>query len=137
MYGKFVKGQNAERDQLDWGTMGWFSRPATTGAGDLVVMEVELQPGFGHDFHKHPEQEEVIYVVAGTVEQWLDQEREYLEAGDAIFISADVVHATFNTSNVPAKLLVSLGPCVGDEGYQLVDVSDQEPWQSLRKTQSV
>jgi len=137
MNGKFITGKDAERDQLEWGRMGWFSRPATTGASQLVVMEVELQPGFGHDFHKHPDQEEVIYVVEGTVEQWLEQDRQLLESGDAIYIDADVVHATFNTSNVLAKLLVSLGPCVGDEGYQLVDVSNEAPWNTLRNTESV
>lgn len=135
MNGKFIDGKSAERDTLDWGRMGWFSRPATTGASQLVSMEVELQPGFGHDFHKHPEQEEVIYVIEGMIEQWLEEERQMLEAGDAIFISPDIVHASFNTSNTPAKLLVSLSPCVGEEGYQLVDVSDQEPWRSLRNTQ--
>jgi quercetin dioxygenase-like cupin family protein len=132
MKGKFITGLEAERDRLDWGTMGWFSRPATTSAKDLVVIEVDLQPGFGHNFHKHPHQEEVIYVVQGSVEQWVEQESQHLNAGDGVFIGADVVHASFNVSDAPAKLIAILGPCIGDEGYELVEVFDQEPWASLR-----
>ena len=72
MDGKFITAVAMERDHLDWGVMGWLSRPATTGAKDLVVIEVTLEPGCGHNFHKHPGQEEVIYVVAGAVEQWVE-----------------------------------------------------------------
>ncbi len=95
-------------------------------------MEVSLSPGYGHDFHKHPEQEEVIYVIAGSVEQWLEDKKQVLNAGDSVFIPADMVHASFNISDRPAKLLVTLSPSKGAEGYQLVDVYDQAPWNSLR-----
>jgi hypothetical protein len=49
-----------------------------------------------------------------------------------VFIGADAVHASFNVSTRRARLLAILGPCVGGEGYQLVDVAQQEPWASLR-----
>jgi hypothetical protein len=42
------------------------------------------------------------------------------------------VHASFNTGREAARLTVALGPCVGDGGYELVDVSTDEPWSSLR-----
>ena len=51
-----------------------------------------------------------------------------LRPGDSAFIGAGVVHASFNVSDRNAKLLAILGPCVGAEGYELVDVSRQEPW---------
>ena len=132
MNGKFITAAKMERDRLDWGVMGWLSRPATTGAKDLVVIEVTLEPGGGHNFHKHPGQEEVIYVVAGAVEQWVEKESAILRPGDGVFIGADVVHASFNTGSESARLIAILGPCVGDAGYQLVEVFGEEPWASLR-----
>ena len=132
MSGKFIPATEADREQLDWGALAWLSRPQTTGAKDLVVIEVSLSPGGGHNFHKHPDQEEVIYVIEGTVEQWLRDEKQMLSSGDSVFIPADVVHASFNTSDAPAKLLAILGPCVSDEGYQLVEVADEAPWNTLR-----
>ena len=132
MSGKFIPAAQADREQLDWGTLAWLSRPTTTEAEQLVVIEVNLSPGHGHNFHKHPEQEEVIYVIEGSIEQWLRQEKRMLNPGDSVFIPADTVHASFNVSSRPAKLLAILGPCVGPEGYQLVDVSGDAPWNSLR-----
>jgi quercetin dioxygenase-like cupin family protein len=132
MIGKFVPSTEATREQLDWGVLGWLSRTPDTGAQQLVVIEVELMPGFGHNFHKHPDQEEVIYVVDGQIEQWLEKDSQVLSNGDSAFIAPNVVHASFNVSDKPAKLLAILGPCMGNGGYELVEVFDQEPWKSLR-----
>ncbi|MCP5521756.1 MAG: cupin domain-containing protein [Verrucomicrobiales bacterium] len=132
MKGKFVIGTEITRDRLEWGEMGWISRPADTQAGSICEIEVTLEPGFGHNFHKHPRQEEVIHVLAGEIEQWLETEKCTLKGGDSVFIPPDVVHASFNVGNVTAKLLVVLSPCVGDGGYELVDVSTEAPWNGLR-----
>jgi len=132
MNGKFVPGSAAERETLDWGSLGWMSRPSSTEAQDLTVIEVTLNPGGGHNFHKHPDQEEVIYVIEGEVEQWLEQKSQVLKPGDSVFIKADIVHASFNHSANPAKLLAILGPCVGEGGYVSVEVADQAPWKDLR-----
>jgi hypothetical protein len=49
-----------------------------------------------------------------------------------VYLDADVVHASFNVGSETAHLQVVLAPAVGDEGYQLVDVSSEQPWASLR-----
>jgi quercetin dioxygenase-like cupin family protein len=128
----FVKQAGIAVDNLDWGDIGWRARPENTGCKTFVVMDVSLEPGFGHDFHKHPEQDEMIIVKAGQVEQWIGEEHTLLEAGDSVYLDADVVHASFNEGSETAHLQVILAPAVGDEGYQLVDVAAEQPWASLR-----
>ena len=71
-------------------------------------------------------------MIEGEIEQWLEKEKRTLRSGDSVFISADAVHASFNISDRNAKLLAILGPCVGPEGYELIDVAEQEPWVTLR-----
>jgi quercetin dioxygenase-like cupin family protein len=132
MSGKFVLGENAERDDFDWGSFSWISKPATTAAGDLVVCHVSIEPSKGHNFHRHPNQEEVIHVIEGTMEQWLDSEKKVLGPGDSVFIGRDTVHASFNVGDDTLKVLAILGPSVGEEGYELIDVSTEEPWASMR-----
>ena len=95
-------------------------------------MDVQLEPGFGHDFHKHPQQDELITVLAGKIEQWIEKENTILEAGDSVYLDKDVVHASFNVGDVTARLLVVLAPSIGEEGYELVDVASEAPWASLR-----
>jgi quercetin dioxygenase-like cupin family protein len=133
MAGKFVIAKETKHEVLDWGKLGWMSNPPNTGAKQLTVIDVNLAPGKGHDFHKHPDQEEVIYVVSGEVEQWVDKQSKKLGAGDSAFIPADVVHASFNVGKSDAKIVAILGPCVGPIGYELVDMADKAPWKDLRK----
>lgn len=91
-----------------------------------------ITPGQGHAFHRHPEQEEVITVLSGTIEQWVEQERTTLRPGESVHIPKDTVHASFVDADGPAHLSVVLTPSVGDSGYLADEVADQEPWASLR-----
>ena len=61
MNGKFVIASEVEPEVLDWGQLRWLSHPPSTQARQLTVIDVSLSPGEGHDFHKHPDQEEVHY----------------------------------------------------------------------------
>ena len=68
MTGKFAAATDIPSDRLDWGELAWISRPSTTGSRQITEALVTLAPGFGHDFHRHPQQEEMLYVLSGTVE---------------------------------------------------------------------
>ncbi len=129
---RFAIAAEVEPEVLDWGELRWLSHPPSTAAGHLTVIDVRLSPGKGHDFHKHPDQEEVILVIAGQVEQWVDRDKRMLGPGDSAFIPADVVHASFNVGAGEAKIAAILGPCVGEIGYELVDMAGEEPWKGLR-----
>ena len=128
----FITQTERQEEVLDWGTLFRLSGPQKTHAGQLVVIEVNISPGEGHNFHHHPQQEEVIYVISGTIEQWVGQEKRILGPGESAFIPAAGVHASFNIGDSDAKLLAILGPSVGDDGYELVEVYDQAPWNTLR-----
>lgn len=131
----FVCVDDVEWEELDWGDLGWVIRPANVPeSGRLCALDVKIDPGKGHDFHTHPNQEEMIFLRSGTVEQWVREERRQLVAGDVAFIPIDTVHATFVDPDAtePARILVVLGPSHGPDGYEAVDVSTEEPWASLR-----
>ena len=133
MKGKFVAQQDVVRDQVDWGELAWISRPSDTGSAQITQVLVRLEPGFGHDFHRHLRQEEVLYVLSGEVEQWLETEKRTLKAGDAFFVSRGIVHASFNTGTKTATFLVVLSPSVGDAGYESEEVAAEAPWSTLRR----
>ena len=128
----FVKQQDVQQERFDWGTIGWRCRPSNTGARQLVVMDVTLEPGEGHPFHRHDGQEEMIIVKQGAVTQFLERDSSTLRPGDSIYIDGGVVHASYNDGDETAHLQVVIGPSLGEEGYGLVDVSGEEPWASIR-----
>ena len=132
MNGRFIPHSETEQTQLDWGLINRIFGPGDTESAGLVASEVTLSPGFGHDFHRHPQQEELIHVVSGQILQWLEKEKRELGPGDSVYIPADMVHASFNESEGDAKLLVILVPPVGEDGYELIDVSSESPLNQLR-----
>jgi quercetin dioxygenase-like cupin family protein len=129
---RFVLADDVETTSFDWGSAGMRASPPSTGCETFVVMDVVLAPGACHAFHKHPDQDEMIIVTQGRIVQWLDREYSELGPGDSVYIDKDVVHGSYNDSDVPARLQVVLAPAAGAGGYELVDVSADEPWASLR-----
>jgi quercetin dioxygenase-like cupin family protein len=75
--------------------------------------------------------EEIIYVISGTAEQWVDRERRVLGPGDSAHIPANMVHGTYNAGPDPLVFLAILAPA-NSPGPALVDVHTEEPWKSLK-----
>jgi quercetin dioxygenase-like cupin family protein len=128
---RFITAQNAQIELAPWGKHWWLSRPGFTDAKQLTLVRVRMRPGTGHQFHYHPAREEIIYVVEGVAEQWVDREKRTLRAGECALIPANVVHAIFNSSKKPMTFLAILSPAEA-EGPFLVECQNDEPWRSLR-----
>jgi quercetin dioxygenase-like cupin family protein len=127
----FRAAEDIKREEHDWGVFAAVSSPAD-GAEKIMTVEAVFLPGKSHAFHRHQNQEEVIYVLEGELEQWVEDERCLLHAGDAVVIPAAVVHASYNESDAPVKILAILSPCVGEDGYEVEELADVEPWRSMR-----
>src|SRR3954447_14802274 len=132
MPGKFTLLADVQPDVLEWGQLRMLSHPPSTGAKQLAIIHGNIFPGQGHNFHYHPHQEEILYVISGTIEQWLERERRTLGPGDSIFIPPGVAHASFNIGADDVSVLAIFGPSVGDAGLEMVDVSGEAPWNGLR-----
>tara|TARA_B110000881_G_C18499039_1_gene475849 strand:+ start:694 stop:1116 length:423 start_codon:yes stop_codon:yes gene_type:complete len=130
--GRFLTADDIAREYPDWGALGWASRPGDTGSKSLVIMEVKLAPGQEHNVHKHPNQEEIIYMIDGMVEQWILEDKKNIKQGDVAFIPMDTVHASFDDPDKDVKLLAILSPAVGEVGYELEDVSEEASQNGLR-----
>ena len=128
---KFIQAGDVEVEELPWGPHEWMSRPGLTAARELLLVRVRMPPGQGHAFHRHPELEEIIYVESGEAEQWVGKDCRKLGHGEIAHIPADVVHGTWNSGPDTLVFLAILAPAEC-EGPMLVDVSQEEPWISLR-----
>jgi quercetin dioxygenase-like cupin family protein len=128
---RFVTKNKAQIERAPWGRHWWLSRPGLTDTRQLTLVRVTMRPGTGHQFHYHPAREEIIYIVEGAAEQWVDREKRTLKTGECAFIPAGVVHAIHNVSAAPMTFLAILSPAEA-KGPFLVDCYDDEPWRSLR-----
>ena len=131
----FVTNTELQVEPSPWGPHEWLCRPGLTAAEQLLMVRVLMPPGRAHQFHRHPTMEEIIYVVSGTAEQWVDREKRLLGAGDMAHIPADVVHGTYNAGPETLVFLAILSPAKF-EGPALIDVHLEEPWRTLKTPMS-
>ena len=127
----FITKAEFQVEPSPWGPHEWLSRPGLTAAEQLLMVRVLMPPGRAHQFHRHPAMEEIIYVVSGSAEQWVDREKRLLGPGDIAHIPANVVHGTYNAGSETLVFLAILAPAKF-EGPALIDVHLEEPWRSLR-----
>ncbi|MEX1184119.1 MAG: cupin domain-containing protein [Gemmatimonadota bacterium] len=128
---RFVTAAEMEVEPSPWGPHEWLSRPGLTQAEDLLLVRVRMPAGRAHQFHRHPEAEEIIYVLEGTAEQWVGEESRLLGPGESAHIPMDVVHGTYNAGSGTLIFLAILSPAKF-KGPALVDVSHDEPWRTLK-----
>ena len=132
MISSFRMQDDNTREAMYFGTLRWLSHPKSTAARQITAIDVVIVPGQGHAFHKHPDQEEILFVVAGKLEQWVESEKRMLGPGDAVFIPKGMVHASFNAGSDDLRMFVVFSPSIGEHGFTSVELSDQAPWSGLR-----
>jgi quercetin dioxygenase-like cupin family protein len=128
---RFVTDADLQVEPSPWGPHEWLSRPGLTQADELLLVRVRMPPGRAHQFHRHPEMEEIIYVLSGTAEQWVGRERRLLGPGESAHIPRDVVHGTYNAGGDTLVFLAILSPATS-AGPALIGVHTEEPWCSLK-----
>ena len=106
-----TRADDADTLQFDWGTLKMLSDPHSSGAERFSFGMVSIQPGDGHARHNHPDSDEVIFVVAGTGTQMLnDEDPAAIGPGDCIYIPKGMYHATQNTGWEAMKLIIVYAP---------------------------
>jgi quercetin dioxygenase-like cupin family protein len=98
---------------------------------NLMFVRAHLLPGEAHRFHHHPNMEEILYVLSGTAEQWVEKEKRVMGSGDSLYLPVGIVHGTYNIGKDVLDFLAVLSPAK-TPGPVTVEVADQEPWKSLR-----
>ncbi len=128
---RFVSLDETEVERLPGKTHHWYNKPGLVQDTNLNFVRAHLLPGNAHAFHYHPRMEEILYILSGQAEQWVEREKRMLGPGDSVYLPAGIVHATYNIGEETLDFLAILSPAKS-EGPMTVEVSDQEPWKSLR-----
>ena len=128
---RFVGAPDALSHRSVFAFEEWLCREDIVPNEHLWMVRATMDPGDSHPFHHHPTREEIIYVLAGRAEQWVGTEKRELRAGEMAFIPMGEVHATYNPFAEPLVFLAILSPAKAADPI-MVDVSQSEPWRSLR-----
>ncbi len=90
--------------------------PSPIQAGSFCMGYVTLEPDGGQVPWHEQEQEEVYFVIEGTGEMCLGNERQELVGGQAVSIPPGVFHQLTNVGAEPLKMIYVYGPA-GDVAH--------------------
>ena len=83
-----------------------FFRGANHSGFDIEMHETVLGPGVEtHPAHKH-EHEEIVIVMEGSVESFLEGKTEVAEAGSVIVNGSNLMHTVKNAGTTPCRYYV-------------------------------
>jgi mannose-6-phosphate isomerase-like protein (cupin superfamily) len=85
-------------------------------AANFSLGYVTLDPDGGQVPWHNQEQEEIYFVLEGTGEMCLGEERQTISAGQAVYIPSGVFHQLTNIGGTPLKMIYCYGPA-GDVAH--------------------
>lgn len=85
-------------------------------ASHFSLGNVTLDPDGGQVPWHNQEQEEIYFIVEGTGEMCLGNERQTLTAGQAVYIPSRVFHQLTNIGKTPLRMIYCYGPA-GDVAH--------------------
>lgn len=85
-------------------------------ASAFALGNVTLDPNGGQVPWHNQEQEEVYFIIEGTAEMCLGEERQILTAGQAVYIPPTVFHQLTNIGDTPCRMIYCYGPA-GDVAH--------------------
>jgi len=102
-----TKDGQAEQVDFDWGRLYWYASGPADSSDHLTVGRCVLKPGMANPKHYHPNCEEVLHVISGRIEHFVDGQGWLpMGEGDTISIAAGVRHYARNVGADEAHLMI-------------------------------
>jgi quercetin dioxygenase-like cupin family protein len=92
-----------------------------TGARGIILLSSEIPPGKVHLLHRHPNAEQIMYVLEGSCLALSEGEPVRLQEDDTVFIARGEWHGVRNDTDGPAVTLViySGAGTLEEAGYEV------------------
>jgi quercetin dioxygenase-like cupin family protein len=91
-----------------WGKLQWLTSKKANGARELTLGHTVVEAGGRNPLHRHPNCEEVLYVMAGEIEHVIEGAPNVrMKSGEAILIPRNAKHQAINIGKGSAELLVA------------------------------
>jgi quercetin dioxygenase-like cupin family protein len=77
----------------------WLVTKDTVGASKVVFGVTYFPPGARHELHRHPNAEEVEYLISGSGTAYVGDDAVELGPGEAVYVPRNTHHGFENTSD--------------------------------------
>lgn len=101
------RGEDHLVEEQPWGRLVWMVAGRLGNSTTMTVGRCYIDPGQANPRHHHPNCDEVLHVLQGTIEHSADDERVRMGPGDTISIPSGVVHNATNVGEDQAIFVIS------------------------------
>ena len=92
---------------FEWGQIEWLVSGVLGNSRAMTFGRVTIQRGKSNPRHRHPNCDEVLYLIQGRLEHTLGDEKVTLEPGDTISIPIGVAHNARSLGPEDAVMVVA------------------------------
>ena len=92
---------------FDWGQIEWLISGAQGNSQTMTFGRVTIKAGHANPRHQHPNCDEILHLLSGTIEHSLRDEKFIMQAGDSISIPTGVFHNARTISVEDAVMLIA------------------------------
>ncbi|HEX4005454.1 MAG TPA: cupin domain-containing protein [Acidobacteriaceae bacterium] len=105
---------NQKSSQRPWGFQTWMANRAVSKSS-LALARMILAPGQSGESHRHPNADEVLYLIKGRIAVRAGSETFQLEAADALTIPGALAHQIENVGDEDAEMVLAYS--TGERDY--------------------
>ena len=90
-----------------WGTLRWLMSGKIDPGAEQTFGVVEIGVGQRNALHSHPNSEELLYVLSGSCEHIVGNQKVVLHPGDLVRIPRNTTHQAIVLGNEPLRAVIS------------------------------
>lgn len=95
-----------EEQQFPWGWIRWLMNDQLDPNAQMTFGIVKVNAGQDNPLHRHPNCEEVLYVLSGSCAHRIGDETVVLKKGDVLRIPQNVPHSAKVLGNEPLQAVI-------------------------------
>lgn len=119
---KVIHETDVEEKKIPGRFIRWIADEKTMQPQYLSSCVIRVLPGETvQPAHSHPEGEELIYIVSGTGQAWVDGEIQPMRTGTAVLFEQGQVHMIRNIGDEEMKVVCFFAPPTRLDNYKLYE----------------
>ena len=104
--GGVAKGSDSDVQPQAWGRLEWMVSGSIGNSEVMTVGKCFIDAGQNNPPHQHPNCDEVLYVVRGTINHRIGDDYVQMTAGDIASIPAGSIHNATNIGTEQCELVI-------------------------------
>lgn len=101
-----ASSDTSEVNEMPWGRLVWMIASRLGNSETMTFGRCYIDPGEENHRHLHPNCDEVIHLLHGSIEHSFDEQTIAMRAGDTLSIPAGVVHNARNVGDDEAAFVI-------------------------------